>query len=539
MAKKYLDDEGLRYLWTKIKPFANVQSDWNATEGDAFIKNKPTIPTVPSATTTTPKMDGTAAVGTETKWAKGDHVHPSDTSRVPTTRKVNGKALSADVNLYFADVKTSATDTTTLATALGNKVDKVTGKGLSTNDYTTAEKDKLANIEAGAEENVLEGVQVNGTDLTISEDKKVNIPLASSTQNGVIKIEAAGDPPKPSARLTTGWTPSYPNVADVKFPLIRDDGTISAYYIPDATQTVKGAMTAKDKTKLDGIESGAEANVLEGVQVNGTDLTITDKKVNVPVFTGATTSANGTVGLVPAPAKNKNICLLFGSGNWDTLDPQVFNNPNDVRFVFDTANTDTVLDYKVNAATTTASGVMSASDKTKLDGIREGANVKGSIVTKTSSYPSDAVLSLYDAATGEYSDFRVYSTQEMDTMFSGATTILNGKVDKTSIGQANGVAPLDANSKIDSQYLPSYVDDVVEAYARANQTELGSTWLATESATGTVITPEAGKIYVLMNDSTSYSTNTQFRWGGTSYIKLNDGGVSAITNAEIDTIVAS
>lgn len=30
---------------------------------------------------------------------------------------------------------------------LGNKVDKETGKGLSTNDYTTTEKNKLASIE--------------------------------------------------------------------------------------------------------------------------------------------------------------------------------------------------------------------------------------------------------------------------------------------------------------------------------------------------------------------------------------------------------
>lgn len=36
---------------------------------------------IPVATTTSPKMDGTAAVGSETKWAKGDHVHPTDTSR--------------------------------------------------------------------------------------------------------------------------------------------------------------------------------------------------------------------------------------------------------------------------------------------------------------------------------------------------------------------------------------------------------------------------------------------------------------------------
>ena len=38
--------------------------------------------------------------------------------------------------------------------ALDLKVDKVTGKGLSTEDYTTAEKSKLAGIEAGAEVNV-------------------------------------------------------------------------------------------------------------------------------------------------------------------------------------------------------------------------------------------------------------------------------------------------------------------------------------------------------------------------------------------------
>lgn len=37
-----------------------------------------------------------------------------------------------------------------VANALEDKVDKVTGKGLSTEDYTTAEKTKLAGIEAGA-----------------------------------------------------------------------------------------------------------------------------------------------------------------------------------------------------------------------------------------------------------------------------------------------------------------------------------------------------------------------------------------------------
>ena len=42
--------------------------------------------------------------------------------------------------------------------AVDNKVDKVTGKGLSTNDYTTTEKNKLAGIEAGAQVNTVTSV---------------------------------------------------------------------------------------------------------------------------------------------------------------------------------------------------------------------------------------------------------------------------------------------------------------------------------------------------------------------------------------------
>jgi len=116
---------------------------------------------------------------------------------------------------------------------------------------------------------------------------------------------------------------------------------------------------------------------------------------------------------------------------------------------------------------------------------------------------------------------------------------ISGKVNTSAVGAASGVCPLNASSKIDATYLPSYVDDVIEAYARTGQTALSSTWLATESASGTVITPEAGKIYVLMADSGDYAANTQFRWGSSAYVKLADGGVSAITTSEIDVIVAS
>lgn len=51
------------------------------------------------------------------------------------------------------------------------------GKGLSTNDFTTEEKQKLTNIQAGAQVNVIESVKVNNSPLPVSE-KGVNIDLS-------------------------------------------------------------------------------------------------------------------------------------------------------------------------------------------------------------------------------------------------------------------------------------------------------------------------------------------------------------------------
>ena len=94
------------------------------------------------------------------------------------------------------------------------------------------------------------------------------------------------------------------------------------------------------------------------------------------------------------------------------------------------------------------------------------------------------------------------------------------------------------NNVIDSSCLPSYVDDVIEAYPRTGQTELSQNWLSLSSG-GSALTPETGKIYVLLGNSTNYSTNDTFRWSGSTYVKLADGGVSSITTGEIDTIMAS
>ncbi len=60
--------------------------------------------------------------------------------------------------------------------ALGGKVDVVSGKGLSTNDYTSAEKSKLNGISSGAQANVIESVKVNGTAL-VPSSKAVDVSV--------------------------------------------------------------------------------------------------------------------------------------------------------------------------------------------------------------------------------------------------------------------------------------------------------------------------------------------------------------------------
>ena len=109
-----------------------------------------------------------------------------------------------------------------------NKVDKVDGKGLSSNDYTSNEKTKLAGIAAGAQVNVLEGIQVTGTTISLT-NKIANIPAVTTSADGV--------------------------------------------------------MTASDKTKLNGIATGAQVNVIETVKRNGTALTVTGKAVDITVPT--------------------------------------------------------------------------------------------------------------------------------------------------------------------------------------------------------------------------------------------------------------
>lgn len=145
---------------------------------------------------------------------------------------------------------------------LNGKVDKETGKGLSTNDLTDALKTKYDNaatkvdqiIETGGEPNVIETVKVNGTALTPDSKKAVNVPVPTKTS----------------------------------------DLTNDSNFVEDASYVhTDNNFTTALKNKLNGIATGAEVNAINTIKVNGTTQTITSKAVNITVPTNNNQLTNG------------------------------------------------------------------------------------------------------------------------------------------------------------------------------------------------------------------------------------------------------
>lgn len=79
-----------------------------------------------------------------------------------------------------------------------------------------------------------------------------------------------------------------------------------------------------------------------------------------------------------------------------------------------------------------------------------------------------------------------------------------------------GVPANAISGTISPSVLPSFVDDVVEAYPVGQ--ELSQTWLSNTSG-GDPIAPEQGKIYVIMDGP---HENESYRWSGTTYVSIGN-----------------
>lgn len=73
---------------------------------------------------------------------------------------------------------------------IDNKVDKVTGKGLSTEDYTSAEKTKLGGIEEGAQKNTVTSVAGKTGEVTLAASDVGAQPKI--TIKGILKGDGTG-----------------------------------------------------------------------------------------------------------------------------------------------------------------------------------------------------------------------------------------------------------------------------------------------------------------------------------------------------------
>lgn len=191
-----------------------------------------------------------------------DIVVGSDGDNSGVTKNFNvgalkGYILQSDDNIKakWGEITGTLSNQTDLDDELNNKVDKVTGKGLSENDYTTAEKNKLAGIQNGAE------VNVNADWNSVSGDSQILN--------------------KPSIPSISGLaTTTYVDDQDaLKVDKVIGKGLSTNDY------------TTTEQTKLAGIAIGAEVNVNADWNATSGDAQILNKPA-IPTIDSAPTNGS-------------------------------------------------------------------------------------------------------------------------------------------------------------------------------------------------------------------------------------------------------
>ena len=415
----------------------------------------------------------------------------------------------------------------------GTFVEQQSGKGLSTNDYTTAEKNKLAGLSNythpayTAKTNGLYKVTIDGTghvsstvNVSKSDITALGIPSQDTTYSDMTGATSTADG-------AHGLVPKPLKGEQGKF-LCADGtwGTPTDTTYNLATTTSNGLMSSSDKTKLNGIENGAnkyvhpaytaKTNGLYKVTIDGTghvsstvnvsksDITalgIPSQDTTYSNMTGATAIADGTSGLVPAPAKGTQGQYLRADGTWAT--------PTNTTY---------------NPVTTKTNGLMIASDKVKLDGIETGANKY--VHPTYASYNSGLYKITVDtkghvSATTAVSkaDITALGIPSTNTTYSTATQTVNGLMSSTDKKKLDGF--LSASSyalKTDLAGLYKYK---------------GSITSASLPTTGQIV----GDTYNLTDASAYGPAGTNVAWTGEAWDAL--GGlfvINSLSNDDINTI---
>lgn len=304
----------------------NVQSDWNvtSTSSDAFIKNKPTIPTrtsqltndsgfLTSYTETDPIYSASPAAGITaadiSSWdAKSDFSGDyDDLTNKPTignatlTIQKNG----TNVQTFTANATSNKTANITVPTKtsdLTNDSDFVEDASYvhTDNNYTTAEKNKLAGIAAGAEVNV----QANWTQTTTTADDYIkNKPTLATVATSGSYNDLSNKPTIPT--------------------------------VNNATLTIQ-----KNGSTVNTFTANASSNVTANITVPTQTSELTNNSGFLTSSTGVT-SVNGNTGAVTGIQTTGNLVTSVSSSSTNSQYPSAklfYDTVGDVESVLQTLN---------------------------------------------------------------------------------------------------------------------------------------------------------------------------------------------------------
>lgn len=258
MSVSYLDSNGLLYFWQKIKNVFAKTTDIptktsDLTNDSGFITSSD-IPEGAAASTTTPYMDGTASVGTELAFARGDHRHPSDTAKLDKS----GGTMTGMLTL-------SGAPTNNLHAATKKYVDDNIPTNVSelTNDagYTT-NTGTITGITMNGSSMGTSGVVNLGTVITSHQDISGKLDKSGGTMTGNLTLAGA-----PTSNLHAA-TKKYVDDLDTAM-----DSRVDAL---EAAVGTGGSVDTKITNAINELDSNVSAS--DGYALKG--VTITNGKIS-------------------------------------------------------------------------------------------------------------------------------------------------------------------------------------------------------------------------------------------------------------------
>lgn len=155
----------------------------------------------------------------------------TEKNRAESAESANATAIANEVERATGVEETLNSNITQLQT---QKVDKVEGKGLSTNDYTTPEKNKLAAIEAEANKYVLPaatasalgGVKI-GSNITLADGGTISITKANVTS--ALGVDPTTTYVKKAGDTMTGTLTSASTTGSIVFKGVENSDITNIY----------------------------------------------------------------------------------------------------------------------------------------------------------------------------------------------------------------------------------------------------------------------------------------------------------------------